>query len=89
VVGPVQYEQEGHDADGRVLASDLVGSNQTPLHLQEGQIEIFQESFLQGQEREETPWYQFYGKDPKESPFLEELQPVQEAWGHVYHAQHS
>jgi hypothetical protein len=27
------------------------------------------------------PWYQFYGQGSQESPFLEELQPVQEAWG--------
>jgi hypothetical protein len=54
----VQHEQEGHDADGHALASDFVGSNQTRLHLQEGQIGIFQEVFSQEQEKEETPWYQ-------------------------------
>ncbi len=59
------------------------------LHLQEGQTGIFQEVFPQGQEREEAPWYWFYGQGSQESLFWEELQPVQEAWGRIYHAQHS
>ena len=42
VARPVQYAQEGHDADGHALASHFVGSNQMRLHLQEGQIRIFQ-----------------------------------------------
>ena len=44
VARPVQHEQEGHDADGHVLASHFVGSNQTRLHLCEGQIKILQET---------------------------------------------
>jgi hypothetical protein len=66
VAGPVQYEQGGNDTDGHALASYFVGSNQTHLHLQDGQIGIFQEVFQQGQEREETLWYQFYGH-PRQS----------------------
>ncbi len=69
VARPVQHEQEGHDADGHVLASNFVGSNQTRLHLQEGKIGIFREVFQEGQEREEMPWYQFYGQGTQESPF--------------------
>jgi hypothetical protein len=38
LAGPVQLKQEGHDADGHVLISDVIGSNQTHLHLREGQI---------------------------------------------------
>jgi hypothetical protein len=41
VTGPLQYEQEGHDTNGHVLASDFVGIDLTHLHLQEGQIGIF------------------------------------------------
>jgi hypothetical protein len=66
VARPVKYEQEGHDADGHALASDFVGSNQTHLHLQEGQIGIFQEVFSQEREREEMPWYQFHGHGSQE-----------------------
>ncbi len=36
VARPVQYEQEGHDADGHALASDFVGSNRTRLHHEKG-----------------------------------------------------
>jgi hypothetical protein len=48
VARPVQYEQEGHNADGHPLASYFVGSDQMRLHLQEGQIGIFREVFEQG-----------------------------------------
>ncbi len=89
VTGPLQYEQEGHDTNGHVLASDFVGIDLTHLHLQEGQIGIFWEVFQQGQEREEAPRYQFYGQGSQESRLWEELRPVQEAWERVYHAQHS
>ncbi len=44
VAGPVQYEWEGHDLNGHVLASDLVGSNWMHLHLWEGQIRYFQDN---------------------------------------------
>ncbi len=65
----VQYEQEGHDANGHVIASYFVGSNQMHLHLREGRIGIFQKVFQQVQERGEMPWYQFFGQGFQESPF--------------------
>jgi hypothetical protein len=86
VARPVQHEKEGHDANGHVLASHFVRSNQMHLHLQKGQIVIFREVFSQEREREEIPWYQGYGQGTQESLLQEALQPVQEAWGHVYHA---
>ena len=42
-----------------------------------------------GKKGMKTPWYQVYGQGSQESSFWEELQPVQEAWGRIYHAQHS
>jgi hypothetical protein len=47
---------------------------------------VFQESFSQGQEREEASWYEGNGQSSQESPFQEALQPVQEAWERVHHA---
>ncbi len=53
----VQHEQEGHDADGHVFTSHVTWGNQVHLHPREGLIGIFQESFSQGQEREEMSWW--------------------------------
>ena len=64
-----KHEQEGYDANGHALAANFVRSDQMHLHLQEGQIRIFQEVFQEGQEKEEMPWYQIYGQGSQESPF--------------------
>ncbi len=84
----LQHEWEGHDAHEHALASNFIGGDQTRLPLQEGQTGIFQEVFQKGWEREEAPWYQFYGQGSQEGQFWEALQPVQEAWGRVHHAQY-
>jgi hypothetical protein len=68
VVRLLQHEQEGHDANGHVLASNFVGNNLTPLHLQEGQSGIFREGFQQEREREEASCYQFHSQGSQESP---------------------
>ncbi len=54
-----------------------------------GISESSEKSSHKSKKREETPWYQGYGQGAQESLLQKALQPVQEAWGRVYHAQHS
>jgi hypothetical protein len=71
---PIQWQDQYNLNKKGMIPMDMrllltFGSNQIRLHLQEGQIRIFQEVFQKGREREETPWYQFYGQGSQESLF--------------------
>jgi hypothetical protein len=73
--------------DMRLLLTSLEAVERMCTY-EKGKLEI-RDVFSQEQEREEMPWYR--GSDPcaEEGLLQEALQPVQEAWGRVYHAQHT
>jgi hypothetical protein len=54
-----------------------------------GKSESSEKSSHKSKKGKKKPWYQGYGQGAQESLLQEALQPVQEAWGRVYHAQHS
>ncbi len=70
----------------------LLTLSETIKHIctyKKGKPESSKKSSNKGKKGMKTPWYQVYGQGSQESSFWEELQPVQEAWGRIYHAQHS
>ncbi len=66
---PVQSQQEGHDANGHVLASNFVGGNQTHLHLREGQIGPSEKSSNKDKKGKKCPCTYFTARAPKKVRF--------------------
>ncbi len=55
------------------------------MYTGKSQCLIWGESFSEKQDRNQAAQYWSYKVGSQESPFQEELQPVQEAWGCTHH----
>ncbi len=88
VAGPVQPSQERYDSCGHALASYVSQGYREGMYAGKVKCTIWLESFQQGQERKQATWYWVYDQSPQENLHQGALQPLQEAWGCAYYAQH-